>query len=369
MKSDEIYLLKKPIEKDNWNLFPDSTFSHLDTMDCNNTINGECYYNKTLGECIQTCEKSNECNFGYFITNTKDRKDICVPLLDIDINPIYNIRKQDIYTELDDTKSKVFVNKNKYKFPPGESNDVFFMDNLLIENMETNTLMRSSHLSDDINDRSIVFKKDNNLIVQLLEVPTTNTNQSMYKTLKYGDSFTFHIPNTTLIMVNNPVHKNLLEWESRGYSTTTNESYTIKHIMPGKKDGDIVLYSDIFSLHKNISILEVDSNHTLKTFYSSSYQEAVDKNKNVTFRFIPKIKGWYCNDDHKCTEIPLDKITVGKDNIGRYDGHIVGRNYGCWGLCNESNESSDSNESTGSSIVIITIITVILLFLVIIIYK
>ena len=84
-----MYNIEKPFIKDGkWIVFPNTTVSDIDTMDCNDTMAGECYNNKSFKECVRTCEKSPECNFGYFISNTDDinGKDICVPLRDRNVN-------------------------------------------------------------------------------------------------------------------------------------------------------------------------------------------------------------------------------------------------------------------------------------------
>ena len=63
-----MYNIEKPFIKDGkWIVFPNTTVSDIDTMDCNDTMAGECYNNKSFKECVRTCEKSPECNFGYII--------------------------------------------------------------------------------------------------------------------------------------------------------------------------------------------------------------------------------------------------------------------------------------------------------------
>ena len=50
---------------------------------------------------------------------------------------MYRLRTQNIYSEMDGTDSKVFIDKTIYPFPPEQANIVFFMDNFLIQNTET----------------------------------------------------------------------------------------------------------------------------------------------------------------------------------------------------------------------------------------
>jgi hypothetical protein len=336
MLSNEIYDIEKPLIKDDkWLIFPKSTFSQINTMDCNDAMAGECYNDKTFNQCIQVCEESPECDFGYFITDTPDNKDICVPLRDSNINsnPMYRLRKQDIYQELQGTESNVFINKKKYPFPPKKANNVFFMDNFLIENVETNTFLETSPINNSNTTTPVSFKKDGNLIVQLLQVPPDLSSGTQYVPVKYGDLLMFNIPSTSLVMRANPLHDKELEWVSRSFSIAPDISYNIEPIMPGKEKGDEVLYSDVFSLQLSVFIIGVDSTSNVERLYYNSYEQAVEKKENITFRFIPKMKGWYCNNDFKCTEIPLEKMTVNKDGIGTYNKLAVGRNPGCWGAC------------------------------------
>ena len=43
--------------------------------------------------------------------------------------------------------------------------------------------------------------------------------------------------------------------------------------------------------------------------------------------------GFYCNNDNKCTPIPLEEMVVNEKGIGTKDGLSIGRNPGCWGVC------------------------------------
>ena len=340
MSSDDIYNIEKPLIKDeSWLIFPKSTVSNINTMDCKDTIAGECYYNKSLTECIEKCDKSTNCSFGYFISNTTDPKgkDICVPLRDSNINgnPIYRLRKQSIYPELEGTNSTVFINRNKYKFPPEQANDVFYMDNLLIKNIETNTLLGNSPVNKDLDKKIYAsFEKNGGLIVQPLHIPTDFKSGAHYINLKYGDYLIFNIPSTALI-IKPSESNNKIEWVSKYFDISED---LVCNIIPikGKKIGDIVKYTDEFSIKISDSILGITNNtlelNIVKLQYNS-YEKAKNNKENVTFKFIPKMKGWYCNNDSKCTEIPLDKMIINKDGVGTYDGLPIGRNPGCWGVC------------------------------------
>jgi hypothetical protein len=245
---------------------------------------------------------------------------------------MYRLRTQNIYTELNRFNSKVFIDKNKYPFPPEQANTVFFMDNFLIENIETKSYLESPPISETENDISHVsFKKDGDLIVQVLQVPPDLSAGTQYVSARYGDLLVFNIPSTTLIM--RPLHSTM-EWISRSFSLSTRTTCFMRPITPNeRKMGDEIQYSDTFSIHSSVSILGIDESSRIERLYYNSHEKAKDNGKDVTFRFIPKMKGWYCNNNSQCTEIPLEKMVVNDKGIGTYDGLTIGRNPGCWGVC------------------------------------
>lgn len=333
--SHNSYNIKKPVLKDdNWLIFPDTIFSHINTMDCTDAIEGKCYTDKTFDQCIDTCEKSPECNFGYYISDLPG-KNICVPLRDrnFDSNPSYRLRTKNIYPEMEKGHTKVFISKKQYPFPPEQANTLFFEDNFIIQNLETGFFLETSPISGGNDGAKVSFTKNGDLIVQVLQVPPDLSAGTQYVSVKYGDPLVFNIPNTTLIMKE---HKNSdrIEWDPRDYTISKHVAYTLLPVTPGKNIGDEVKYSDVFSIHTKKSILGIDPQSFVEKLYYENYKDAKDNHHNVTFKFIPKMKGWYCDNNSTCQEIELEKMTVNDKGIGTYNGLAIGRNPGCWGVCN-----------------------------------
>jgi hypothetical protein len=319
--SSTIYDIKKPLIKDdNWIIFPDSTFSQLNTMDCNDAMEGQCYENKSLSDCINDCKDSPECNFGYHISDIQGGKDICVPLRDgnIDSNPMYRLRNKSMYKEMDGITSTVFIDKTKYSFPPVDANIVFYMDNFIIKNTKTLNNLSTSPISEDSNSKSsyVGFEKDGDLVIQVLQIPPDLSAGTEYVAVKYGDLIAFNIPNTTLVMRPN-TSNNRMEWVTRSFTLSTDSAFYLKPLSPGRVKGDKVRYSDTFSIHSNVSNI------------------SIDRGIDTGFSFISKMSGWYCNNDELslCTEIPMEQMVVDEKGIGTYDGLDIGRNRGCWGVC------------------------------------
>ena len=70
--SNSNFDIQKPTKyNDKWVLFKDTIFSNLNISDCNNAINGICYTDKNIDECIETCKEDKSCGAGYFIKSKK----------------------------------------------------------------------------------------------------------------------------------------------------------------------------------------------------------------------------------------------------------------------------------------------------------
>lgn len=377
--NDNNYILEKPMIKDkNWYIFPSAIFSHISSMDCDNTIDGVCHEDITFDKCINICDKSPMCEYGYYISNLPG-KNICVPLKKslTNINPLYRVRNKNIYPVLKDAQTKVFIDKRKHSFPPEDANTVFYMDNFCIKNVETNTLLETSPISQSnktLYNNQVMFAKNGDLIVQALQIPPDLDAGVQYVPIKYGDKLVFNIPNTNLIIRDDSKTTNKMEWVSRSFAISNDTSYSISPIMSGKKKGDVVNYSDIFALVSNVTMFSINENYYIEKLYYASYEQAKANNKNVTFKFIPKMIGWYCNNT-KCTDISFDKMIINEQNIGTYNGTPILRNPRCWGKCTynisnhtyqQFNEQSNSKQQLTPSIwvYIIPIIFIIIFIIV-----
>ena len=56
-----------------WLIFGDKVSKEVDLVNCGNTINGVCEKVKNISECIQSCENSENCKFGYYIDPKRER--------------------------------------------------------------------------------------------------------------------------------------------------------------------------------------------------------------------------------------------------------------------------------------------------------
>jgi len=285
-------------KKKNWLLFNNHTFNNITETSCNNdTINGICS-KTTLEECLVKCENNPNCSYGYYI---KDKK-LCVPLKESKIksNPYYKLqlKPSSIHNNI-----TTFIDTNKYKFPPTDSNNIFYLDNVSLLNIETGTLLYTDPFINK--DSDIVFKENNDIIIQLLQQPFNYPN-GMYTNIKYGDLFNINLPTTNFIVLNITTH---FKWINHQI-TNKQTFFSIHPINDTRQIGDDVLYSDVFILKLMDTQLYIDSTMKLTTIPS----------KNYTFKFIPKIIVYKCIND-KCMPTPF------KPNVYK--------NSKCWDTCNK----------------------------------
>lgn len=348
MISTNMYDIKKPeLLNNKWLVFNNSVLSDLDTLDCDDAIEAICYKDKTFDQCIDLCDKSGSCAFGYYIERKND-SNICVPIKkpDVTTNISYRLRNQNIYPELKRSHVKTFLNKNVYEFPPSDANTVFYMDNFFFENVETNTIVNNTILSDvskktitkKIDTNDVEFSKDGDLQIHLLQIPISLSAGLQYLPVKYGDKVAFNIPTTNLVM-RPKSYENTLEWISRSFNLGPSSSFTLMPLPDSnKKIGDYVSYSDTFSIHSSsIFILGVNEWYNIELYYYKNYEEAKIRNKNVTFRFTPKEEGWYCKNN-KTETISFDKMIIDENGIGTYDGMKISRYPDSFGACKPEKE-------------------------------
>ena len=121
---------KPVLYKDNWILWEHIKPYIFDFARCNDSIYGYCVKVKDLDECI---EKSVD-GIGWY-TEFKNEK-LCNPvrystrLSDININRVINnleiVHRDNEYIK--DTKTTLFTNTDKFKYPPNDVNKVFYTD-------------------------------------------------------------------------------------------------------------------------------------------------------------------------------------------------------------------------------------------------
>ena len=353
-------ITKPSIYKDNWLVFSDTILSDISDTNCIDTINGTCYYDKSIDDCIDICSKNKDlCDYGYYV---KKDKSICVPLLNVNsyINPIDKIIKN--------TKYKIpiytFINNNTYKFPNVKSNIVYIGDTLLLENTDTNTLM--DIITSNNLDKAI-FSKKGESVIQIIPPELSQSKIPAMLPVKFGTNFIYTLPETNLILRASDAGK--MEWISRFIGNSQLDNIQMLPVDSSSKLGDDITYDDSFYLsYKSINIIGVNDTGEMVIYYEP--YKNIKNTANVTFKFKSLMNGYYC-ENNECKQIPLYKTNTKKE-LSTYNGKDVTRNSGCFGMCNKTilpiktNSPSSSPPSSSNKYLIYMIVVIISIVLLII---
>ena len=108
-----LYKNKEISLQDEWLIFPNSIFSDMDSVDCNDTVSGVCYTDKSLDECIGICATSPDCTAGYYISNSN--KNVCVPIKNVhkNMNMNYRLQSKNSHPILQRYQTFAFTNKKE----------------------------------------------------------------------------------------------------------------------------------------------------------------------------------------------------------------------------------------------------------------
>ena len=329
--------LPKPwLYKDKWMIWSNSVLDMIKISDCDDTINGICLTGKTVQECIDQC--IGECAAGYHI-EFKDGATICVPIrtsIHPYINPVYRLKKQSIYPELDNVKVSTFVNTDFYPFPPESANVVFFRDIITMKDTVNGNMITTQNA--EIKGQELIYmKQGNENNITLLPTHMSNGQVSKYMPMRYGEPFKLSIPSTSLIAKVN-TNSDFLEWGAHvGFFNETDISFRVMPINSSKLLGDIVTFDDTFAiLYANDAVVVLYPENNYLQLANINLQDALKNTDFVsTFQFISKMQGYYC-DGNECKPVPIKDVqTFGP--AGLYKGVTVVKNPDCWGVCNYLN--------------------------------
>lgn len=315
--------LSKPKQYKNYLIWSDTAFDNMNyhTVGCGDTIKGVCINNISMEECINNSEGS-----GYYIKFKNDTS-LCVPLKEkINSNLVYKLVNKKVHPELDDVSISVFLDKNKFPFPPSYTHIIFFFDILILQNSESNLFLNVK------NNKNINFSENSETFLQFVPSKTYRKGFIEYDSINYGDEFSIVIPGTSLILSQNIYNENFEFVESTVYNQFTFKIYPLDKngIYNPEKMNKPVSYKDNFTLiYSENNILTLDNYNNLKGVYGS-IEQLIQRNdisiKN-TFNAISKMENYYCNDN-KCESTKNLKKDV-LENL-----KFVCRNKDCWGICN-----------------------------------
>ncbi len=345
-------MINKPWRYGDFLIWPDTTISSIELSDCNDTVEGMCYKNISITDCLKRCPKDN-CGFGIY-TEFKNGDSICTPISTIlhpYLSPLYRLKNQSYYDKIDPNivKMSIFVNTKMYPFPPNLSNTVFFGDIVSLENVENGMTLDTDDPIKNGSGIPCILRK-NATSVLMIQPDTKFTNPVIHnQPILFGDKFILSVKGSSYIMI--PDSKsgiNTLIWEAALGIRSEIGVFTIASADPIKKDGDLVTYSDVITFkYQGIGGVVVNQDNTL--YLSNSPLLVTPTNEhtlNMKFKFKSLMNAYYC-DEGTCKSIDAEKIVPTKfpdknwDNVppsyvlasGTYKGKPVFKHNGCWGIC------------------------------------
>lgn len=417
-------VLNKPWRKQDWLIWPNTTFSKIKWADCNDTVEGICYRNHTIEECMERCP-ADVCGTGLY-TKFKNGESICTPLrtgIYPNLNPLYRLKNQSLY-DLDPNvvNMSVFVNTKIYPFPPSNGNIVFFTDIVSLQDADGDRMLDTSSPI-KYGPGPCTLKKDATSVLTLQPVfRTANATTVHNRPIVYGDEFILAVSGTSYVMEVKTAGINPLVWKrALGVLGGSGIAFRLVPTDHNKKEGDLVTYSDTFSLmYADIGMVAVrpDDNQLYLSdsplladptnIESLGIPHSSAQSLTSRFKFKSLMKGYYC-ENKTCKTVPADDIIpvsypgkwsrAPRPDIltsGTYKGNNVFNREGCWGLCDsieqgEGTETSiklaggkhlsklatspppllweEKRKKTSIFVVIITIVTIVIIIAGVLIYK
>jgi len=359
---------------EDWLVFPDTTYTKLDILDCDDTTRGLCIEDMSINQCIDECKKfSKYCTFGYYV-KTRGGKSLCAPLRTIeiypDLNPVSIIANKDTYPEFVNAEVSTFMNAKVHPFPRNQSNTVFYRDIMNLYNVETNTSVDTN--SDSLKHGSnILFTKGDSLNVTFFPKDRNTINIAPYVPIMYGDHVSINVANSALVMKKDETTEDI-RWSHSLGILDDDFSFVIMPLSRGKI-GEPVAYGDKIAILCSVDGYYLVVNPKIGnvlTAHSGDIDRILDVGSYYpTFMLESEMMAYYC-DKKECKSVPVSKLTV--DGVsGTYNGSLASRLKGCLGMCSYSPNGEFSlsslqqrdGKSEKSNVVKIVLIIVVLMIL------
>lgn len=339
---------KKPYSKGQWTVIPNAIFSHLEFLDCDDTIDGICHSTATLQECIDLCknDKTGTCHSGYFI-KTQNGDTFCAPLReygDKKNNLYYRLRDKSHYPILNTMSTYIFSNNT---YPSDNVNSLFYMDHFTIQNVNTKLFL-------GLNQKTslLEFTTTSPVHFQFLQKDIKQASVENYINIKNGGNIVLNIPQTSFVLSNSSEQINF----QMGVSLSNTDETVFQLYALNKNENENLNYEDSFYFMYREQLLSIDTETGTLKILNMSINDALKEGQNILFKLEPKIEVYYCDSVSGCSSVSLDNTTRSGENA-TYKGQPVYRSSKCWNLCKPSSNTSMN------TVLLIVVITVFILFL------
>jgi len=340
------------MEKENkWKILKNVVPKNTILDNCASSITGICSNVKTVQECVNECEKSDKCNYGYYVRGKNES--VCLPMnseLHYDnYNPTYNWVKNGN----PEISTFAFLNTDEIPFPDTDSNSAFFNDVIYLKNSKGYFLYSKIDTTNLKDISSVQFTEKPNektpLKISLLNPynPDFISNASLRKQVP----FVFSIDKTGYILRKNR-ENNDMTWVFRGgIEILVSDQLKIIPLIPNEND---IFYGQKFYIQYLQGFLGISDDNKL-TYYPGELK----KGENMVFSMESNHAIYSCVKN-RCQEIPdIDGINRTIMNP-KYKGQDTFRSENCFGACGYEKEGKKGEKN--NSIKIPLIISVLFMF-------
>ena len=345
-----------------WFVFPGSTIEPLkEPMDCTSTVNGVCERGKSLGECINICNASDDCSSGYFVVADQNRdKSLCVPLSLSsrfpDIETLNYVRNKSCFPSTDNTQvNTAFFKKGldesgKRSFLPDNAASIFNGDFLAVEGYNGGGIQKG-----EIGVAPVLGTSFGTLQIRALH--------DFNMRIRYGDIvalvFKGDADEKELIL---SLQNGVLTWKiHRGeidtdfqmfqllplsiedHQVITRDPSGVELREPRKWNTpqSVITYGSPFAIAvaSGLEFFTESRNGRLDVSSTKPGAVGVSVKPTMIFRCLPRGKGYVCEKD-RCVSVPLLDCSIDQDRF-RFQGKTVFRESNCYSSCAWGKETEE----------------------------
>lgn len=316
---------KEPKVIGKWKILNDIIPKNTILDNCASSITGICKNYPLINECVNECEKSDKCDYGYYIQSKNGN--ICLPMnseLRYDYyNPTYNwIKNNDSRLT-----TFAFINTEKIHFPDNNSNSVFFNDIIYLKNEMGNYIYTPrDKIAGNLSDIPIVGISNNQKTELKISLKNPyNPDFISNASLREGIPFVFVINNTGYILRKNK-DNNDMGWVFRG-GIEISDADSMAIVLSGNKQSkNNVYYGQKFFIKYLNGFLNVKNN---KLVYSTE--------KNPQYFMMESNHSIYSCVNGKCKQVEnIDR----KVPAPKFKGEDTYRSDTCFDVCDNYSENS-----------------------------
>jgi preprotein translocase subunit SecG len=327
MENEEIYRNNKK-----WKILKNVMPKNTILDNCASSITGICNDYPTVQECVNECEKSDKCDYGYYIQSKNGN--LCLPMnseLHYDYyNPTFNWIKSS-----DNNPTYAFINTDKIPFPDVDSNSAFFNDVVYLQGEMGYIYTPRDKIIGNLSDIPIVgVSKEKKTELKISLKNPYNPDFISNASLREGIPFVFTINNTGYILRKSK-DNNDMEWVFRG-GIEISDADTLSIILLLSENSNDVYYGQKFLIKYLDGFLTMKND---KLVYSPG-TATLEKTQHFTMESNHSI---YSCINGKCQQV--EKIDR-KILAPKFNGLDTYRSDTCFNACNIQNDTKNNENIT-----------------------